>query len=294
MMTLMIKRPAAIVLCVLSTVLLPMLELAQGKMSDNNQSEEPLAVDSLLRQAKEAEERGSFSQAADYYLQYLKIHPRSASVLQRLGLDYYLSNRFDDAVPTFIQALSLDQNLWGSALFLGISYYRLGQFEKALAPLNESLQLKPDLDEAHFWLGCSLLGLGRAEEAISELRRVPNGSALTLQAESMLVRAYRNAAEEHYQKIGAAGPDSYRGHQLQAELSVWEGRVTKAVVEYREALKQKPDLEGAHRAIADLYWQGGMLDLAEKEYEEELRWHPLDGESRLRLGLYWLTAVQNN
>jgi Tfp pilus assembly protein PilF len=58
--------------------------------------------------------------------------------------------------------------------------------------------------------------------------------------------------------------------------------------EYREAMKQKPDLEGAHRAIADLYWQGGLFDLAEKEYEEELRWNPLEGESRLRRGLYCL------
>lgn len=48
------------------------------------------------------------------------------------------------------------------------------------------------------------------------------------------------------------------------------------------------NLEGVHRAIAYLYRQGGLFDLAEKEYEEELRWNPLEGESRLRLGLYWL------
>jgi tetratricopeptide (TPR) repeat protein len=265
-----------------------MLGQTQSAVSGYNQPTGPAASDSLLQQAKEAEKSGNFSQAAEQYVDYLRIHPQSAVVFQRLGLDYYLGNRFGDAVPAFIQALRLDQHLWGSALFLGISYYRLGQFEKALDPLSKSLELGPDLEEAHFWLGSSFLALSRMEAAITELQRIAKGSPLGLQADSLLVQAYRKAAEEHYQRIEATDPDSYRLHQLQAELSAWEGKVTKAIVEYREAIKQKPDLEGAHRAIADLYWQGDFFDLAEKEYEEELRWNPLEGESRLRLGLYWL------
>jgi tetratricopeptide (TPR) repeat protein len=284
----MLSRTGTITLCLLSTTVLLVLGQTLRTTRGIDQPNGSPASDSLLQQAKEAEKSGNFSKAAEHYVDYLRTHPRAASVLQRLGLDYYLGNRFGDAVPAFMQALKLEPDLWGSALFLGISYYRLGQFEMALTPLRESLRLKPDLDEAHFWLGSSFLALGRSEAAITELERIPKGSSLRLQADSLLVQAYRKAAEANYQRIETTDPDSYRLHQLQADLSAWEGNVTKAIVEYREAIKRKPDLEGAHRAIADLYWQGQQFDLAEKEYEQELFWNPLDGPSRVRVGLYWL------
>lgn len=251
--------------------------------------DQPPACDSLLQEAKQAEKSRRFSEAAERRRDCLKVYPQAGGDLfQRLGLDYYLDGRFGDAVPAFIQALRLRRDLWGSALFLGISFYRLGQFEKALGPLNESLQLKPDLNEAHFWLGASLLALGHSEAAISDLQLVSKQSNLGSQVGSLLVQAYRKAAEGYYRRVEDADPDSYRAYQLQADLSAWEGKGTEAIIEYREALRRKPDLEGASRAIADLYSQDGFFDEAEKEYEEELRWHPLDGTSRLKVGVYCL------
>lgn len=231
-----------------------------GSGSTTSETDQPPACDSLLQKAKQAEKSGKFSEAAEYYLDCLRVDPHAGGDLfQRLGLDYYLDSRFGDAIPAFIQALKLRRDLWGSALFLGISYYRMGQFEKALGPLNESLQLKPDLHEAHLWLGASLLALSHTEAAISELQRASKQPALGLEADSFLVDAYRKAAEGYYRRVETADPDSYRVYQFQAELSAWEGKLTEAVIEYREALRRKPDLEEAHRAIANLsgrvvYW----------------------------------------
>ena len=117
----------------------------------------------------------------------------------------------------------------------------------------------------------------------------PRISPFSLQADFILVRAYRRPTEANYKKIVAAAPDSYRVRGLQAERCVWEGKVTNAVAEYPEATKQKPELEGAHRAIAHLYWQGGQIELAGKECEERLRWNALVGESRRGIGLSWPT-----
>lgn len=259
--------------------------LAAG--SARNEVDRPSACDSLLQQAKQAEIAGKFADAAKYHLDCLKLEPQVADVYQRLGLDYYLDGRFAEAIPVFTKALSLRSDLWGSDLFLGISYYRLGQYQKALGPLKEAIRLKPDLNDAHFWLGASLLAVGRADAAISELQRVAKRSDLGLQADSLLVQAYRKAAEGYYRQIEASSPDSARAYQIRAEHAVWEGKTTEATVEYREALKRNPDIEGIHRAIADLDWQHGLFDEAAKEYAEELRLNPLDGESRLQLGLYW-------
>ncbi len=247
------------------------------------------AAQSWLQKAKEAEARHDFAQAALFYTSYLKRYPNEPKILERLGLNYYLSNRFEAALVPLEQALKLDPTLWGAAVFLGISDYRTGRFEKALAPLRQALKIKPDLTTASYWLGSTLVALGRTQEAIAELEAIPPGSPESMEVDYLLVEAYRRAAETSYQRIAAITTDSYRLHQLQAESDVWKGKGQAAIAEYRRALEQKQNLEGAHRTIGDLYWEQGWFDLAAGEYEKEVQVTPLDDRSHLRLGEYSLS-----
>ena len=241
-----------------------------------------------LYQAKQAERGRNLPRAAECYVNYLKAHPQDAEVYQRLGLIYYLSDHFQDAVPALQQALKLDSSRWGSALFLGICYYRVGQFAKALEPLHYALQIKPDLPEGYFWLGTLLHALGRNEEAIAELQKVPRGSSVSLEADSLLVKTYRETADSYYNRIEKVSRHSYRVFQLEADALAWKGRDLEAIEEYRQALAIEPRLEGVHRAIGDLYSQKSEFELARKEYEAEIQLTPLDEESHLKLGQYWL------
>lgn len=241
-----------------------------------------------LSRAKQAEGTGNFPRAAECYINYLKTHPQDAENHQRLGLVYYLSNRFQDAVPVFQRALKLDPKKWASALFLGICRYRLGQFTKALPPLRAALQMKADLPEAYFWVGLTLIALGREDEAIQQLQKVSPDSPVSLEADSFLVRAYRQGAENYYRRIEKVNADSYRAHQLQAESLVWKDRNLDAIEEYRKALAREPRLEGVHRTMGDIYLQRGQFELARKEYESEIHVNPLDDAAHLRLGQYWL------
>jgi len=241
-----------------------------------------------LFQAKQAEGGRNFSRAAECYVNYLKVHPQDAEIYQRLGLVYYLSDHFEDAVPALQRALKLGPSQWASALFLGICYYRLGQFAKALEPLHYALQIKADLPEGYFWLGSSLLALGRNEDAISQLQKVSRGSRVSLEADSLLVKAYRETAESYYRRIEKVNANSYRVYQLEADSLAWRDRNVEAIETYRKALAREPGLEGVHRAIGDLYWQKGEFDLARKEYESEIHLTPLDDDAHLKLGQYWL------
>jgi len=261
---------------------------ASGAVPTYRQGSNSASDEDWLAQAKEAETARDFARAAQCYASFLKEHPGRADILQRLGLVYYLSNRFETAIPPLERALELDRHLWGAALFLGISDYRCAQFEKALVALRSVLRIKPDLSEAHFWLGSALLALGKNEEAAVELETVPTGSSEKTDAEYMLAQAYRRAAESFYERIEKLNSDSYRAHQLEAESLAWRGQGQKAILEYRKALERKPDLEGAHRGIADLYWEQGAFDRAAREYEAELRFFPLDDHAQVKVGEYWL------
>ena len=241
-----------------------------------------------LSEAKEAELARDFPRAAECYTSFLKEHPDRAEVWQRLGLAYYLGNRYDQAVPALERASELDPTLWGAELFLGISEYRMAQFGSALTALQKSLKVKPDVPESRFWLGATLMALGKREEAAAELEKVPAGSSGGMDADHLLVQVYRRVAEDYYGQIQKSDVNSYRAHQLAAEAFAWNGKYQNAILEYREALQLKPDLEGAHRGIAEMYWEQRQFELAAQEYEAELRNYPLDDEAHLRIGEYRL------
>src|SRR5713226_5780024 len=50
-------------------------------------------------------------------------------------------------------------------------------------------------------------------------------------------------------------PDSYRAHQLRAQLLEESKNDEGAIEEYRNVLKRKPDLKNIHFAIGSLYWK---------------------------------------
>jgi tetratricopeptide (TPR) repeat protein len=239
-----------------------------------------------LSQAKEAELARDFSRAAECYTSFLKEHSDRAEVWQRLGLAYYLGNKYDQAVPALQRASELDPSLWGAELFLGISEYRMAQFGIALTALQKSLQVKPDVPDTRFWLGSTFMALGKPEEATAELEKVPADSTVAMDADHLLVQVYRRVAEDYYGQIQKE--NSYRAHQLAAEAFAWNGKYQNAILEYRKALQLKPDLEGAHRGIAEMYWEQRQFDRAAQEYQAELQSFPLDDEAHLRIGEYLL------
>jgi tetratricopeptide (TPR) repeat protein len=246
----------------------------------------------LIDQAKEAEQKRDFEAAAGFYQDYLKSHPDDSAILQRLGLVNCLANHYEAAIQPLAKALRLDPSLWGSALYLGISYYRTGRFAEAGEALKRALVLKPGLPDAEFWLGSALLAADQPESAIPHLLTVKDNASWGVEAQSLLIKAYRRAAEDHYRRIAAVAPDSARVHLAQAQALQWKGVNYEALWQAKQALKRDPNLEGAHRLIAQVYWDEKHFDVAAKEFQAELQANPLDPESNLRLGEFWLAKSE--
>ena len=264
--------------------LLVLLTFAAPMYSAQNKGTQP----DWLEEAKAAEQARDFGRATESYTSFLKEHSDRADVWQRLGLAYYLDNRYDKAAPALQRASELDATLWGAELFLGISECRMGQFGSAQVALEKALRTKPDVPEGHFWLGSTLMALGKHEEATAELEKVPSDSSLAMDADYQLAQGYRRVAEDYYERIQKSDANSYRAHQLAAEAFAWNGKYQNAILEYRKALELKPDLEGAHRGIAEMYWEQRQYERATQEYQAELQNYSLDDQSHLRIGEYRL------
>ncbi|MGI8990552.1 MAG: tetratricopeptide repeat protein [Bryobacteraceae bacterium] len=79
-------------------------------------------------------------------------------------------------------------------------------------------------------------------------------------------------------------PDSYRAHQLRAQMLESSNKDEDAIAEYRSVLKRKPELQNIHFAIGSLFWKDQHFDLARAELQQELRINPNHPEALYELG----------
>jgi tetratricopeptide (TPR) repeat protein len=78
--------------------------------------------------------------------------------------------------------------------------------------------------------------------------------------------------------------DSYRAHQLRAQMCEESKNDDGAIREYREALKRKPDLQNIHFAIGTLYWKNHNEEEAWTELQAELKTNPYHPQALYELG----------
>ena len=195
-----------------------------------------------LDAAQRAEQAHDYLAASRQYEEILKTQPKLPLVRQSLAITYHLQNRYPEAIAEFQRALRLDSTLWGSDLFLGMDYYKTNQFAQAVGPLESSISLNAKMaePEARFWLAITYLALNKPEEAV---RDPAAGSALrpgNIEVLNSLVRAYDQAAASVFQRLGNLEPQAAAVSLLQAERFLDENRVDLARVQYRNALRPRP------------------------------------------------------
>jgi len=226
------------------------------------------------------------------------------------GVDAHRQGHYDTAIAEFHKAAESDPNLTEAFLNLGEEYMQTHDYGSAIAPLKRALELRPDLDAAHLQLGYALLSQGFAGEAIPHLERVHALEALGIaQIETgqyqeaignlnaalikhpdapdllyYLGRASGLLSKRAIDTLIAAYPDSARTHQAMAENYFVLRQMAQAETEFREALRQRPDIPGLHLELGLVYAGAAQSDKAEQEFRAEVKLQPGSAEANYRLG----------
>ena len=199
-----------------------------------------------LEAAQRAERAQDYASASRQYEEILKLQPNLALIRQSLAITYHLQNRYPEAISEFQRALRLDSTLWGACLFLGMDYYKSNQFPLAIQPLEKSITLNAKMaePEARFWLGATYSALNRQEDAVRELRRDLELRPKDLDVLYRLTRAYDQSAAAAFERLGQIEPRSAAVAILQAQRFMAENRADLARLEYRNAVRLRPDFAG--------------------------------------------------
>ena len=88
-------------------------------LSERAFSQQPSEFESLLASAQQAQARGDFEAAAEFYRKAVSLHPEIPELRANLGLMYYQTGKDQQAIDAFLPGDPPETGLFVPNLFLG-------------------------------------------------------------------------------------------------------------------------------------------------------------------------------
>lgn len=253
-------------------------------------SQESAQFESLLASAQQAQARGDFEAAAEFYRNAVAVHPEIAELRANLGLMYYLTGKDNQAIEAFRQAIHLQPSLFVPNLFLGLDYVKLKRFNEAIPYLKRAALSKPTDSQAQLALGQAYSGVGKTRLATASYLRVVRVNPKNADGWFHLGVSYLEQVESDGRILLARHKDSGYLHALVAETFGEQRKFIQAAEAYKKVLTFPTFPPGMHAGYGFALLNRHDFPGAERELHAELASTP--GSLRAKLGLARLHVEQ--
>src|SRR6266536_2756483 len=246
-------------------------------------SQGPTQFESLLASAQQAQARGDFESAAEFYRKAVAIQPEFPELKANLGLMYYQTGKDDRAIEAFHQAIRLKPTLFVPQLFLGLDYVKLKQFKDAIPYLQRAAQLKPTDAQAQLGLGQAYAGVGNTRLAIRSYQRASEVDPRNADAWYHLGIGYLEQVEADARVLLTRHKDSGYVQALLADTFAEQRAYIQSADAYKKALSVSSFPPDTHANYGFVLLNRHDLASAEHEFNTELASNP--GSLMAKLGL---------
>jgi len=254
-------------------------------------------IQSHLRRAAEARERQDFKVEMEEYRRVVVLDAANAEAYARLGIAYRNLGRVSESVEALERALQLDPRLPRAGVLLGLGYLALGRTPEATPHLEKAFHSEEELAMKLF-VGQRLVDcyFGSSQEEkglalIENLRKLAPDDPDVLYTAA---KVYANRWNHTVERLLAKAPDSYRVHQVVAEVFEAQEKYREAAQEYRQIIRMEPQLPGVHYRLAQMILRSESSAQAEQAalaaFQKELEINPLDVPSLAEIGEISLRA----
>jgi tetratricopeptide (TPR) repeat protein len=210
-------------------------------------------------------------EAIAYLERAVRLAPASVTTRLRLAEEYWNLERVDEAEVLFRALLEEDPANGRALLGHGRVLSRRGQWREALGPLALAAADPVARRSARIALAEAYLRLGDPAQAEAERRRAADGGPDIPWPDSI-------AAEAEQYQVGLE-------MRLQEALRLAEsGQIDAALARVEQALRDHPDSDEAHVALARVLVRANRLDEAEKELRRAVALNPRLVDGHFRLG----------
>ena len=231
------------------------------------QSQDELAEQS--HHAKQLMSEGRFADAIPIYQKLVRMVPGNPGLILNLGLAQEMAGHPADAIPQFEAVLKADPTSVPALTSLGTAHLQLNQPKLAIPPLQKLLTLQPDDRDARGMLAGALLSTGRAREAASHYRNLTASDSKDAQAWYGLGRSYEALADESFDRLEKAAPESAYVLTLVADSQASRQQYRSAFFFYKQAEGKMAGLPTLHAGLAHVYDKSGHPDWAQQEQSRE-------------------------
>jgi tetratricopeptide (TPR) repeat protein len=198
-----------------------------------------------------------------------------------------------DAVPRLIQAVAALPT-GPSSHFLLRTLFRLagdgGKVRQEDAAVRAAVKTNPPESATRLDID-GYLKLGRAHFALRQWDQAAAAfaSALTLvpnrpEVLYYLARCYQFLADECFRRMEEIAPESWRMHQVRAEVYAVRYNDAQAIAEYERAVQLRPDAAELYEELGALYQQNSRPDDARMALEKALSLDPVRPRTLYLLG----------
>jgi Flp pilus assembly protein TadD len=161
--------------------------------------------------------------------QAVEIFPTYYDALDRLGTEYVLRNRYEEAAPYLIKAIDVNQRSFSSFYALGVTSYNLKNMKEASEALRAATIINPQSINAQLFYGMILRVNGdyeKAEKALLQAKSLSEKSSPIAEINWQLALLYEKTARykeaadelEKFLKIAPKTTDAEKIKKLIADL----------------------------------------------------------------------------
>lgn len=205
----------------------------------------------------------------------LKLLPDVSEAYRVMAYAYEIMQDYDNAIPNYAKAISLDWNNAMAYSGLGHTYDLLGDLDKAKANYEQSLSINPDLDHSLYNLAKVLYRSGQTDLAIEKANLViqkSKNNRLKAEAELLLGAHYSSIGQypeayEHLNNSVALEPNfaNVYVHLARTDLKSSTGslidfskngeeKLKSANVNIEKAISLNPNLVGAYIVKSEIVY----------------------------------------
>lgn len=253
------------------------------------------------------------AEAEASYLKAISLDPQSHEAVMLLGNYYRNQKRWSDAEAQYRRAIDLPPKDQDARAALGRLYLAQDDRVRAEKVLLEAKQAAPEDPEAYRMFGDYLVATGQLDRAVFEfasLHRLHPGDLRVTKNYVSLLILYRRLLEatklndailkNNVKDLDAlmfrgdiltrqgkgddavdvlsgvlkSDPQNGRAHYLLGNALLQIGNLSRAQDEWREALRLRPDLNDARRALAGMAIRRGNVDLLDEMINQLMQAEP--------------------
>jgi tetratricopeptide (TPR) repeat protein len=257
------------------------------------QADKTQNLESILTAASEAQAKGDFSAAAEYYRQAVKVSPNTAELWANLGLMDDLAGHSSEAIKSFSEAARLNASMFVPQLFLGIEYLKSNRAETAIPFLQRAEQINPKDPQAPLALGRAFALSGKGDRSSDAYWRAINLAPNDGNAWLGLGMAELQQSSADDRMMTEIYKDSVYATLRAGEIFAEQGKLIRASDAYKSALMAKSPLPPcAHAGYGIVLLRQKEVSRASSEFAQELKLNP--GCGLARLGLAAISMIQGD